>query len=677
LGRGAEAGRLTAETIESARRRKDHYRLGAVLLNEAARLIHQFAYDQALRVSQQAAEAARAAGARQILSVALFNKALCLYSLGDHESAARVAEEMNQASQTEDIPSVRMINHRLNGQLRHALGDHDRAIEHYRQAFASAEITGQPDRMADSASTLASLYLQQRAIDEAGRWNEKARKAVPTGSPYEVNIAINSALLAKARGDAPAAITILGTTVAKQDVDPELRWDGWYELARIYRDRGQLPEAHRCYREGIRMVEKTQRTFEEEFQAPFLSRLIRGYQEYVALLLQRKEEAEAFAVEESSRARVLSHRLRTASPAPLRAGLAELRKLARREDVVLLSYWISELGSHVWVASAAGIRRIDLRLEPARLASVVETHRDEIEKLRRDPVQSNTTSGKELFEVLIAPVRDWIPKNAHVIIVPDGPLHGLNFETLVVGQPAPHYWIEDVTVSVAASHSMLTGEQPASRKSGERLLLVGDAVPSDEFPRLAHAGQEVRALANLFGPSRIQVREGAAATPASFLEAGPGGFSYIHFATHAKASRDAPLDSAVILSGPPHRYKLYARDVMNLDLSADLVTVSACQSAGARAYQGEGMIGFAWAFLRAGAHNVIAGLWDVSDRSTAELMQDMYTGLLRSQSPAQSLRAAKLRLIASGGNYRKPVYWAPFLLYTRQLKRQAAGTHLP
>jgi CHAT domain-containing protein len=81
-------------------------------------------------------------------------------------------------------------------------------------------------------------------------------------------------------------------------------------------------------------------------------------------------------------------------------------------------------------------------------------------------------------------------------------------------------------------------------------------------------------------------------------------------------------------------------------------------------YSGEGLVGFAWAFLRAGARRVIAGLWDVDDRSTAQLMDRLYAGIAAGQTPGQALRAAKLSLLAQGGNYKKPYYWGPFQLFT-------------
>jgi CHAT domain-containing protein len=120
----------------------------------------------------------------------------------------------------------------------------------------------------------------------------------------------------------------------------------------------------------------------------------------------------------------------------------------------------------------------------------------------------------------------------------------------------------------------------------------------------------------------------------------------------------------VILSPDGDSYKLYARDIVKHPLSAYLVTISACNGSGIRAYSGEGLVGLSWAFLRAGAHNVIGALWEVSDTSTPELMDKLYAGLTRGQDPAAALRAAKLSLLRSDSIYRKPFYWAPFQLYT-------------
>jgi CHAT domain-containing protein len=139
----------------------------------------------------------------------------------------------------------------------------------------------------------------------------------------------------------------------------------------------------------------------------------------------------------------------------------------------------------------------------------------------------------------------------------------------------------------------------------------------------------------------------------------------IHFAAHAEANLESPLDSAVILSEDSQGFKLYAKDIVNLQLSTNLVTLSACHSAGARSYHGEGMVGFAWAFMQSGVRNVIAGLWDVDDTSSSQMMITLYKGIASGKRPSTALREAKLEMLKSNGSQQKPVYWAPYQTYLR------------
>src|SRR5262249_33697186 len=158
--------------------------------------------------------------------------------------------------------------------------------------------------------------------------------------------------------------------------------------------------------------------------------------------------------------------------------------------------------------------------------------------------------------------------------------------------------------------------------SGEAasLLLLGDPdAHAPEFPALTYASAEIANVSKHFPSQVLAAYVGPRASPSAYKSASPDRFTFIHFTAHAAADLSSPLDSAVILSGANEAYKLYARDVAEVPLRAELVTVSACRSAGERHYSGEGLVGFAWAFLRAGARRVVAGLWDVDDRSTAEL----------------------------------------------------------
>jgi CHAT domain-containing protein len=205
-------------------------------------------------------------------------------------------------------------------------------------------------------------------------------------------------------------------------------------------------------------------------------------------------------------------------------------------------------------------------------------------------------------------------------------------------------------------------------RSPGKLLLFGDAVaPNGDYPPLPKAAAEMQIIAKHFAPAQQRVLAREQATPPAYLASKPEQFSFIHFVAHGTASRLSPLDSAIVLSkatAEDDSFKLYARDIIHQRLRADLVTISTCYGAGTRAYSGEGLVGLSWAFLRAGAHNVIGALWEVSDTSTPQLMDQLYDGVKKGKSPGTALREAKLSLLHSNSAFRKPFFWAPFQLYT-------------
>jgi CHAT domain-containing protein len=251
-------------------------------------------------------------------------------------------------------------------------------------------------------------------------------------------------------------------------------------------------------------------------------------------------------------------------------------------------------------------------------------------------------------------------------VVPDGVLHNLNFETLLVSTPAPHYWIEDVTISVAPSLGILQAAKARAQTSPRSLLAMGNAdLTGTGFPPLPEAEAEIANVQRQFPDADSKVFTGRNAVADAYFAAQPQKFSTIHFATHVDANARSPLDSAIILSPQANGFKLYARDVARTPINADLVTISACRSAGATTLVGEGLVGFAWAFFQAHAQNVVTSLWDVYDNSTAQLMADFYKGVVANQPYASAFRGAKLKMLHS--NYTKPYYWAPFQLYSRTL----------
>jgi hypothetical protein len=193
---------------------------------------------------------------------------------------------------------------------------------------------------------------------------------------------------------------------------------------------------------------------------------------------------------------------------------------------------------------------------------------------------------------------------------------------------------------IAPSLATLTTERPVARgRRGCRRCNAPAHEP--EFPALAYAAAEMSRVAAHFAPDAVTRLEREHASPAAYTAAQPDAFAYVHFTAHATTNLESPLDSVVVLSGPQDRFKLYARDVALLRLHAELVTVSACRSAGDHAYSGDGLVGFSWAFMKAGARHVIAGLWDIDDASTPQLMDRLYAGIAAGHTPGRALRDAK------------------------------------
>jgi CHAT domain-containing protein len=141
-------------------------------------------------------------------------------------------------------------------------------------------------------------------------------------------------------------------------------------------------------------------------------------------------------------------------------------------------------------------------------------------------------------------------------------------------------------------------------------------------------------------------------------------FRFVHFATHGKVDEGSPELSRIFLqSGSEDDGNLFAGEIYNLELGANLVTLSACQTGLGKVVRGEGVIGLSRALVYAGAQNILVSYWSVADESTAVLMKDFYSNVLdHPDIPyCESLRHAKLQLMTKK-DFAAPFYWAPFVL---------------
>jgi CHAT domain-containing protein len=669
-GRLEEAEACWGRALEQARAGNDVFNEAAALNNIGVSNLRRYRFEEAAGCFEPVLRSAERLGANLMRAAALGNIALCRYEVGDFEQAIQLRRQANAIAEQ---AGARLYELQGIGELGTILLRSDRPAEaapEYRRALDLARTLHEPHETVLWSAQLAAALIRTGQYKEAGTLNQQAlASAEPVRDSDALNQArMNAADMAASLGQSEEAAGRYKDLIRRQETPAYFRWEAHAGLAAVYRKLGRLDDASAEYGNAIALIEHARSDLaRQDSMISFLSQLIRVYREYVDFLVDRGEDEQALKIADSSRARVLLSRLRRADASPRTFTVRRLQEIAAAHRRVFLSYWVAPAHTYLWIISGKVFQRHTLPGN-AELQKLVEAHRAILEEGWRDPLLSGHPAGRELFRTLILPVRDFIPKETQVVLIPDGPLHLLNLETLPVEDEKPRYWIDDVTVTVMQSLSSAADEQPARTRQTSSILLLGDPQPADpRFPRLRHAGVELASVCRHFPAQSVNLLTGLNATPDSYRESHPERYTWIHFACHANAMQASPLESAVILSQGRTGYKLFAGEILEESLNAELVTVSACRGVGIRSYSGEGLVGFAWAFLKAGARNVIAGLWDVSDRSTAMLMDDLYAGLQAGLPPPEALRQAKLHLLHSQGNFAKPFYWGPFQLYSRGL----------
>jgi CHAT domain-containing protein len=335
------------------------------------------------------------------------------------------------------------------------------------------------------------------------------------------------------------------------------------------------------------------------------------------------------------------------------------------------------------------------------------------ESLRRDVasflerIQSQEAPidlARSLYRALIGPVADLVERSERVLILPDGPLHRLPFGALI-REPGGHrqYLAEWKTLHSALSLTVYGALRASDRKpSSTQLVAFGDPhYPEDLAPTgetrgpvhpslslglrgfhwaaLPYSRREVERIAGVYPGARLYLGEDATEERAKSLGRD---VRILHFATHGHLDDRSPLDSALVLTVPEGLPQgrdnglLQVWEIFeSVRLDADLVVLSACESALGREQSGEGLIGLTRAFQYAGAHSVVATLWDVADQTTAELMARFHRHLAAGLSKDEALRAAQIELIhqpvqitttsgqALATDASAPFFWAAFQLF--------------
>jgi CHAT domain-containing protein len=665
---GADAAFRRA--LKLATEQHDQYLVANASLDLGQLRLQQFRYDEALPFFDAADRTSRDGSYKLLHERCLGDLGVCYFRLGDLDRALSSYSDAARLAATIRMTDDQQLWLGDVGSLYYARADYSKAIFYYSQALDIDRRVGKSVNGTWWMNNVARAYVDQRKWDEAEKYNRLALGAKPSAevAPY---LQLNAGLIATARGRASEAEAAFQTAIelGQKTHQPNVEWQAHSGLAELYAPQKRAA-AQKEYAAAVGVLDHEWLALSrDDSKITFRSYQTSFYQDYVGFLSEQGQKERALEVAESSRARLLMQKLDGRTSVLPAFHTVDAIRLARETGSVLLSYWLAPNRSYVWAVTAKGISQFVLPAESV-INALIGQHRRSIENLE-DPLASGGAAGRQLYKTLLGSVKPLLKQAGRVIIVPDGRLHEINFETLIAEEPASHYWIEDATVALAPSLGVLRS-QPAQPAHTPRLLIIGDPLPADpEFPPLPHLKTEIREIAAGFAESNRAVYARADAYPERLREADPRTFTAIHFAAHASANEESPLNSAIILSRHGDTYKLYASDVAGLHLDLELVTISACRSAGAKAYSGEGLIGFSWAFLNGGAHNVVAGIWNVDDSAAPLLMKEFYQEWRGGRDPAGALRGAKLQLMHSGGAFRKPYYWGAFEVFTRQAKRSA------
>jgi CHAT domain-containing protein/Tfp pilus assembly protein PilF len=653
------------KALSFARSHHDRLMETSSSLNLGWTLLQLNQFDEAVDLLSSAYRASTELGDLDLSEKSAANLGWAYFGLGDDERALGLFLTAHDTAREIGNTREELRRQMEVGYVRQHTSDFKHALDSYAEAFALARGIDSTGDIINSLEVLAHLSIEVGDLAQANRYLDQLAplvRATPNRLD-DLDVMLAQGAIAAACHQDHQAEAAFRTVETDPDSQISMRLGAEHELAKLYERRDDPASADRMYETALLTFEKARGQLKNEAsKLPFLANATPIYDDYIHMLVRRGKIDQALAVADHSRARTLAQGL--GLDVPVQPAALHAPDIARKANATLLFYWLGQTQSYLWAVTPS---RTLLFTLPAKseITAVAERYRSTL--LGPDDVLASANEdGRTLYQMLVAPAVNLIAPGSSVVILGDGALTQLNFETLIVPGSHPHYWIEDATLVSAPSLYMLASAKSSSSVV-RKALLLGDALsPDPDYPQLPKASVEMQRIERHFAAGEETVFAQQRANPAAYMASNPQQYAYIHFVAHGVASVTDPLDSAIILSraNATDSFKLYARDIIQRPLRARLVTISSCYGGGTRSYAGEGLVGLSWAFLRAGAHNVIGALWEVSDDSTPALMDSLYHGLEQGLSPSTALRQAKLAMLHGQGNFRSPFFWAPFQIYT-------------
>jgi CHAT domain-containing protein len=368
----------------------------------------------------------------------------------------------------------------------------------------------------------------------------------------------------------------------------------------------------------------------------------------------------------------------------------DIQRQVLDDKAMLLQYHLAEKRSVLLLVTASSLELFTL---PGR-AEIERSLRAYLKMISERMVGSQ--DGEKASERIAQELLPFVSRKEfrgakRLIVIPDGILHYLPFETLrTVSANGARYLIEDYALSYCPSASSLLALRALRKNKSPRKDLLAVGAPRSlrrtdrsketalleedggyfayrgggaDLPSIPFSREEVLEVAKTFPKKRALVLLGEAASEDAVKTLPLDEFRIIHLACHGLLDEAHPFRSALVLSRKSSGEDdglLQMREIYGLTTNADVVVLSACQTARGRLELAEGTMGLARPFFFTGARSVLASMWAVNDKAAVLLMREFYRQLRAGRAAADALRLAKMKFLK--GPRSQPFYWASFVL---------------
>ncbi|HEY7388337.1 MAG TPA: CHAT domain-containing protein [Bryobacteraceae bacterium] len=700
LGEQRRALGFYQQSLELVRAIQDKRRIASTLNNIAGIYAELGDYRKAIDLQNEALPLRRAAGDTDGEANSLNSLGDAYRKLGQREKAREYlvrALEIHRTSGNRYMMARALRNlgglYLESGEQGHALSSLNEALEISRAIH---------DRSGEAAA-LSDLARLERGRGDFIAAHKQAEEALTTLESVRLGVAspsLRATLFASAQDLQELNIEVLMRLHAEHPTD------GYDAAALLATERGRA-------RSLLEMLGESGTEIRAGVDAALIDRerelelLIAGKAEQQTRQHSESEAAEAAAELEALAVDLeqVESRIRETSPRyaaltqPVPLSLREIQKKVLDDSTILLEYALGAKRSFLWAVTPRSMMVCELpprgEIESAarELYELVTARNQQPPKeaaaaraLRvRQADRTYLTAAAKVSRMLLGPVAAQL-KSKRLLVVGEGMLQYLPFAALPEpGTQIPLTVNHEVVTAPSASVVAVLREETAGRQPAQKAVAIfadpvftaddprigqlktkGDA-GEPNFIRLRFSRNEAEEIARLVPPEATFKALDFDASRENALRTDLGQYRIVHFATHSLLNNEHPELSGVVLSlvdreGRPQNGFLRLYDIYNMRLGSDLVVLSACKTALGEEIKGEGLINLTRGFLYAGASRVVATLWEIDDRTTAEAMKRFYDGMLaRGERPTAALRAAQVAMWRTKG-WDAPYYWGAFTL---------------